>query len=118
MSFHQKNITAFIEVLNNKRSLFSPEDKANLTQLFSSLPDEEEKLSTAISTWTHKNSKILEAQLKTLKNYLSHGYRSNRTTESITDKLKSSDYQANKQGLLSAIQHSLSSSVSELSNSH
>ena len=105
MSFHQKNITAFIEVLNNKRSLFSPEDTANLTELFSSLPDEEEQLSTAISSWTHKNSKILEAQLKTLKNYLSGRNTSNRTTRSITEKVNSSDYQANKQRLLSAIQH-------------
>lgn len=49
--FYEQNLAAFIELLNSQRSLFSPQDLADLERLIVPLPDEIEELSKAIATW-------------------------------------------------------------------
>ncbi|MEQ9484830.1 hypothetical protein [Coleofasciculus sp. F4-SAH-05] len=50
-SFSEDNVAAFIEVLNNRRSLFSAQDLAELVELIKPLPDQIEILSDAIAQW-------------------------------------------------------------------
>jgi predicted transposase/invertase (TIGR01784 family) len=50
-SFHEHNVAAFIELLNNQRDLFSPQDLTQLEQLIDPLPDEIDELSQAIAQW-------------------------------------------------------------------
>ena len=50
-SFHEQNVAAFIELLNNQRSLFSSQDLTQLEQLIDPLPDEIDELSIAIAQW-------------------------------------------------------------------
>jgi predicted transposase/invertase (TIGR01784 family) len=50
-SFSEDNVAAFIELLNTRRSLFSPQDLAELAQLIQPLPDKIETLSDAIAQW-------------------------------------------------------------------
>lgn len=50
-SFHEQNVAAFIELLNNQRELFSPQDLTQLEQLIDPLPDEIDELSNAIAQW-------------------------------------------------------------------
>lgn len=61
-SFHQQNVTAFIELLNNHRSLLTPETLAELVQLIEPLPDNIEELSNAIANWckTEERSQIID----------------------------------------------------------
>jgi len=49
--FHQQNVAAFIELLNNQRSLFSRQDLVTLVELIQPLPDKIEDLSYALAQW-------------------------------------------------------------------
>ena len=49
--FHEQNLAAFIELLNSQRSLFSPQDLAELAQLIAPLSSDIEELSKAIALW-------------------------------------------------------------------
>ena len=42
-SFHEQNLAAFIELFNHQRSLFSPQDLADLASLIAPLPDQDRK---------------------------------------------------------------------------
>lgn len=66
MTFAEQNLDAFITLLKTQPNLFSQDNIINLKQLVSNIPDDAEKLSTAIATWYEKHSKILDAQLNTL----------------------------------------------------
>lgn len=70
MSFDEQNIEAFIEVVSNRRSLFSDRDWASLKQVVATLPEDEEKISKAIASWYEKRSDILDAQLEALNELL------------------------------------------------
>ncbi len=61
-SFHAQNVTAFIEILTKRHSLFSPENRTNLAELIAPLPDEIAELSQAISNWCKRDSHTAEAE--------------------------------------------------------
>lgn len=120
MSFHEQNLEAFIELLSDKRSarLFSPEDRASLEQLIAPIPDDIEKLSTAIAAWYEKRPKILDAHLDVLNNnLLSSRTTSDRTAGSQIGNISLPDGQVNKLALQNAIQHGLSSGKLQSSKS-
>ncbi|EDX78247.1 conserved hypothetical protein, putative [Coleofasciculus chthonoplastes PCC 7420] len=49
--FAEQNVVVFIELLQHQRSLFSPQDLADLAELIEPLPDKIEDLSEAIAQW-------------------------------------------------------------------
>ena len=55
-SFAQQNVMAFIELLNHRRSLFLPQDLAELAELIEPLPDKIETLSDAIAQWCKQDA--------------------------------------------------------------
>ncbi|MEQ8753200.1 MAG: Rpn family recombination-promoting nuclease/putative transposase, partial [Coleofasciculus sp. G1-WW12-02] len=61
-SFAQQNVMAFIELLNHRRSLFSPQDLAELVELIEPLPDKIETLSDAIAQWCKQDAHSLQRQ--------------------------------------------------------
>ena len=63
--FHQQNLTAFIQLLNNQRWLFSNQDLAALVGLITPLPDQLGDLSIAIIQWCKQEAH--SAQLQALK---------------------------------------------------
>lgn len=109
-SFHEQNLAAFIQLLNEQRSLFSPEDLANLERLIAPLPDEIEELSHAIATWCNpeEHSQILEA-LRQVRETLAFG-ADEQIVETNTATDKPPDNKPNKQTLQNAIQNSCSTS--------
>lgn len=103
MTFAEQNLDAFIDLLETQPGLFSQENLVNLKEFMSNVPDDTEKLSTAIATWYQKHSKILDAQLNILNKSLSkteRGLGSTKTNSNFPG------YQLNKQTLLNAIQQS------------
>lgn len=93
MTFHEQNITAFIQLLKSQRSLFSAQDRASLDKLAASLPDDEEKISEAIASWYEQRPKILDAQLDILNTLLTNELTARRSIaaaiareESVVDK--------------------------------
>ncbi|MFW5664138.1 MAG: Rpn family recombination-promoting nuclease/putative transposase [Coleofasciculus sp.] len=61
-SFAQQNVVAFIELLNNRRSLFSTQDLAELAELIKPLPDKIEMLSDAIAQWCKQDAHSVQRQ--------------------------------------------------------
>ncbi len=61
-SFSEDNVAAFIELLNHHRSLFSPQDLAELAQLIQPLPNKIETLSDAIAQWCKQDVHSLQRQ--------------------------------------------------------
>jgi hypothetical protein len=61
-SFSEDNVAAFIELLNNRRSLFSAQDLAELAELIQPLPDKIETLSQAIAQWCKQDAHSLQRQ--------------------------------------------------------
>ncbi len=102
--FHQQNVTAFRELLNNQRGLFSPEDLVALAELIAPLPDNLEELSKAITQWCRQPSN--GAQFKALKSILKS--LSSGAVDKLlgrnTDVVNSDDEVVNKQILLVAIE--------------
>ena len=72
-SFHEQSIAAFIELLNRQRSLFSPQDLADLAALIEPLPDRTEDLSNTVAQWCkqEEHSVQLEAWRQILSGLLS-----------------------------------------------
>jgi predicted transposase/invertase (TIGR01784 family) len=112
MPFSDQNVDAFIELLTEQRSLFTPEDLAELEELVAPLPDDIEVLSNVISEWCEEHPEIDEAQLKLLPD--NSGERAPGSKEG---KVKTPNYELNKQTLQNAIQQSSSSKGSQSSNS-
>jgi predicted transposase/invertase (TIGR01784 family) len=61
-SFSEDNVAAFIELLNNRRSLFSAQDLAELAELIQPLPDQIEILSDAIAQWCKQDEHSSQRQ--------------------------------------------------------
>ena len=112
MSFSKQNVDAFIELLTAQRSLFTSDDLAELEELVAPLPDDIETLSNVISEWCEKHPEIDEAQLKLLPSKSGE-----KEPGSKEGKVKTPDYELNKQTLQNAIQQSSSSKDSKSSNS-
>lgn len=66
-SFSDKNVKAFIELLNNQSSLFSCQELKELEKEVALLPDVIEQLSKFISTWYLQRPIIQDAQFTILK---------------------------------------------------
>jgi len=102
-SFHEQNVAAFIELLNQQRELFSPQDLAELTQLIEPLPDKIEDLSNALARWCsqQEHSAQLEARRQVLQPL------SSATVEFLLgtnpDTVPSPSYPLNKSALQNAI---------------
>jgi len=60
--FAEQNVVAFIELLQDQRSLFSPQDLADLTELIEPLPNKIEDLSQAIAQWCKQDGHSLQRQ--------------------------------------------------------
>ncbi len=60
--FAEQNVVAFIELLQHQRSLFSPQDLADLAALIEPLPDKLEDLSEAIAQWCKQDGHSLQRQ--------------------------------------------------------
>lgn len=60
--FAEQNVVAFIELLQDQRSLFSPQDLADLAELIEPLPDKIEDLSEAIAQWCKQDGHSLQRQ--------------------------------------------------------
>ena len=60
-SFYAQNVVAFREILTKRSSLFSPENRTNLTELIAPLPDEIAELSQVISNWCKSPSHAAQA---------------------------------------------------------
>jgi len=63
MSDYEENIWAFNNILNTQPELFLEEDRKDLKQLLSTLPDEVEEISNAIALWCEKHPQVLDAIL-------------------------------------------------------
>jgi DNA-binding transcriptional MerR regulator len=60
--FAEQNVVAFIELLQDQRSLFSPQDLAELAELLEPLPNTIEDLSEAIAQWCKQDGHSLQRQ--------------------------------------------------------
>lgn len=102
-SFQQQHVTAFIELINQERSLFSLSDLAQLAELIAPLPDEMADLSTAIALWLREagHSVQLKALKEVLKTMGSGNFENMMGTNS--DSVNSTELMINKQLLLAAI---------------
>ncbi|MEQ9486018.1 DUF2887 domain-containing protein [Coleofasciculus sp. F4-SAH-05] len=60
--FAEQNVVAFIELLQDQRSLFSPQDLAELAELIEPLPNTIEDLSEAIAQWCKQDGHSLQRQ--------------------------------------------------------
>ncbi|NEQ69142.1 MAG: Rpn family recombination-promoting nuclease/putative transposase [Symploca sp. SIO2D2] len=112
MSFSEQNVDAFIELLTAKSSLFTPEYLAELEKLVASLPDDIQAISKALSSWYKKHPEIREAQLR-----LMPEKSGTKAPGSKEGKVKTPNYELNKQTLQNAIQQSSSSQETKSSNS-
>jgi predicted transposase/invertase (TIGR01784 family) len=103
-SFHEQNVAAFIELLNNQRELFSPQDLADLAQLIEPLQDNIEELSQAIAQWCSQEGH--SAQLDALRQVLQP--LSSATVEFLLgtnpDSVQTPESPLNKQMLQNAIE--------------
>lgn len=98
--FAQQNVAAFIVLLNEQRSLFSPDDLTELYRLVTSLPDQIEELSQTLSNWSENHSEILDAKRQLI--------------ESLSNDSRAES--PNKQTLINAIGQTSSSGDSQSSN--
>ncbi|MGB7442550.1 MAG: Rpn family recombination-promoting nuclease/putative transposase [Coleofasciculaceae cyanobacterium] len=103
LSFHEQNLAAFIELLNTQRSLFSPQDLAELAQLIAPLTDEMEELSKAIATWCNQptHSPILKAVCQVRQTLSSDTFE--KVSQTNTSTAKTSEFPLNKLALQNAI---------------
>ncbi|MEQ9232781.1 Rpn family recombination-promoting nuclease/putative transposase [Coleofasciculus sp. E2-BRE-01] len=60
--FAEQNVVAFIELLQHQRSLFSPQELAELAELIEPLPNKIEDLSEAIAQWCKQDGHSLQRQ--------------------------------------------------------
>lgn len=124
MSPAEQYLYAFIHLLKHEPNLFTKTDtdRKNLGKLCDSLDDRDDspdQLSDAIIVWCKENKenpKILQALRKKRKSLFPQSSQ-NRAPGSNEGKVKTPDYELNKQTLQNAIQQSSSSSDSKSSNS-
>ncbi|MCP2728817.1 hypothetical protein NJ959_10105, partial [Symplocastrum sp. BBK-W-15] len=101
--FHQENLTAVIELLNNHSSLFSAQDLAELAELIAPLPDNREDLSSAIAIWFKQPSRVAQfTVLKEIRQSLSSGTVEEGLTDDVTP-VNSADLIINQEMLLATI---------------
>jgi hypothetical protein len=94
--FYGQNITAFIELLKNQRSLFSAQDLADLAGLIAPLPDRIEDLSSAIALWCKQEDRSVQRNaLKQVRQTLS--------SDPLVGEVNSSELTINKQILLETL---------------
>lgn len=125
LSFNEQNVVAFIELLTKQKKIFTPEQLEELNQLFATLPDDIEKLSSddieelsnAIATWCKqdKRGEILKVLRQVRKTFSSDAGERIPGTKQL--KVPQPKYQLNKKTLLDAIVQSSDSSNSPSSNS-
>jgi predicted transposase/invertase (TIGR01784 family) len=104
--FHEQNVAAFIQLLNSQRTLFSPQDLADLEQLIAPLPDDTEELSKAIATWCAGEERA--SHLNVLRQIRQTLLNSTREQVSETNS-DTPDSPLNKQMLLNVIHQNTSS---------
>ncbi len=112
MSFSEQNVATFIELLTHQRSIFTPEDLAELEEVVDPLPNDITEISKALSSWYKKHPDIREAQVTLLPN--DSGEKAPGSKEG---NVKTPNDELNKQTLQNAIQQSSSSHDSQSSNS-
>jgi predicted transposase/invertase (TIGR01784 family) len=117
MSSDERNVAAFIELLTNRRTLFTPEELTELDQLIATLPDDIEQLSEAITAWCKQDERaeILKIWRQIRETFpISIGEKAPGSKEG---KVKPPNHELNKQAILNAIQQSSDSKDSQSSNS-
>ena len=62
-SDYQENIITFVYLVQTQPDLFTAEDRADLKDLLSTLPDDVEEISNAIALWCEGHPQILDAIL-------------------------------------------------------
>ena len=110
MSFSEKNIQTFIELLTDQRALFSPEQLTELERAIDPIEDNVESLSEVISTWLENHSKIDEAQNKLIESpiNISSGIKSSeRAPGSQQGQVPQPNPLLNKRNLQNAIQQGI-----------
>lgn len=112
MSFSEQNIDTFIELLTQHRSLFSPEQLAELDSLIDPLLDDIDFLSDAISSWTEQYPEIEAAQSQLLDAKPSEMAPGNKEGN-----VPKPDRRLNKKAIQNAIQQSSVSNPSKPSQS-
>ncbi|HBL13794.1 MAG TPA: hypothetical protein DD379_20845 [Cyanobacteria bacterium UBA11162] len=102
--FYQQNITAFLELLKNQRTLFSIQDLNELAGLITPLADKIEDLSSRISIWCKQEEHLAQFNaLKQVRQTLSSGIFEQGLGTNMAS-VKSFELTINKQMLLEAIQ--------------
>lgn len=107
--FHQQNLTAFIQLLNEERALFSDQDLMELEQLIAPLPDNLEELAIAIINWYKQpeKSQIFARLVQLRQTFINN--TSETVTQTDTGAVDTPENQLNKQALINAIAHNNSS---------
>ena len=110
-------MAAFIELLTEQKTIFSPEELSELKQLFTILPDDIEQLSNAIATWCKqdKHGEILNTLRQVRQTFSSNPGERIPVTKQL--KVPQPKYQLNKKTLQDAISQSSESSNYSSSNS-
>ncbi len=67
-SFYEKDIWAFIQVLEHQPELFSEQDKADLNELNKALTKDVMQISKAVKTWLKSRPEIFKAHVEILDN--------------------------------------------------
>ncbi|MBE9212832.1 hypothetical protein IQ247_09025 [Plectonema cf. radiosum LEGE 06105] len=63
MSPYEENILTFVYILQNQSELLTAEDRTDVLELLTTLPDDVEEISNAIALWYETHPKILDAIL-------------------------------------------------------
>lgn len=62
-SDYEENIISFVYLVQTQPALFTAEDRADLKDLLSTLPDDVEEISNAIALWCEEHPQVLDAIL-------------------------------------------------------
>lgn len=114
MSFYKQNLEAFVQLLEEKPQLFTPEKRQDLIALIEPLEDDIETLSVAIARWYETDDNIVDAQLEILNNsiLLNNNSESNSTPNLALERFKGDSVpkpkqELNKETLKNAIKPSI-----------
>ena len=84
LSDYEENIITFVYLVQTQPELFTAEERADLKDLLSTLPDDVEEISNAIALWCEEHPQILDAILNIpiddLDNLRAAGGRATRLT--------------------------------------
>ncbi|MBJ7298663.1 MAG: hypothetical protein JHC73_20745 [Dolichospermum sp.] len=103
MSIHETKVNNFIHLLKTQASLFSLEDREEISQLIASEADEVKALSNAISKWLEEHTSINDALRK-----LKSESPESRAPGSTKPNPKIPKYETDKKALYNAIHQSSS----------